>query len=72
MLLIIHAHIAIESIDFSFYSHHPSEENKAKLIIHINPSNAEATFVLQSTRSRRFLKTYLNPVMFVFIGLRSC
>ena len=33
----------------------------------LTPSNAEATFV-QSTRTKRFLKKHLNPVMLVCIG----
>ena len=35
--------------------------------LHINPSNAKATFV-QSTRTQRFLENHLNPVLLVFIG----
>ena len=33
----------------------------------LNPSNTEATFV-QSTMTKRFLKTIYNPVMLVLIG----
>ena len=47
----------------------PQSSCSIKLILLLsicNPSNAETTFV-QSTRTQRYLKTHLIPVMLVFI-----